>query len=318
MGLWVFLSADPARTQSADPKAKYAPSPASASVPSPASASAPAPAPNIPSLFSHSAQRKRRQIFSTVTGDQAFTRLKEPEFGDWLRSFKEPGQTLEEYAVTTQNRKTASRHTLHFRPFSDLSRIQKKTIGPIKEYLQIFFDVKVEQLPQRSVQKKYYHRGRRQYHAEKIIYELAEKVPANSLGLFGLMGSDLYVDDLNFVFGVAYLQKRASLQSLNRFGTKKHPLLSRALKLVAHEIGHMFGLDHCVFYECVMNGTNSLSETDRRPHHLCPVCIAKLHSNIRFDPAMRYQKLAAYFKKEGFREEAAFCKRAQIALTEAP
>ncbi|WP_280115303.1 hypothetical protein [Flavobacterium fluviatile] len=31
----------------------------------------------------------------------------------------------------------------------------------------------------------------------------------------------------------------------------------------SHEIGHMFGLHHCIVADCVMNGTDSMSETDR-------------------------------------------------------
>jgi len=29
-----------------------------------------------------------------------------------------------------------------------------------------------------------------------------------------------------------------------------------------HEIGHMFGLKHCVYYECLMNGIMSVEEQD--------------------------------------------------------
>jgi bacterioferritin len=37
--------------------------------------------------------------------------------------------------------------------------------------------------------------------------------------------------------------------------------LRRSCKVLAHEIGHMFGLSHCVFFHCLMNGSNSLAES---------------------------------------------------------
>ena len=45
---------------------------------------------------------------------------------------------------------------------------------------------------------------------------------------------------------------------------------------MTHEIGHMFGVKHCVYYNCAMNGSNHLQESDRRTEHLCPVCLRKL------------------------------------------
>ena len=32
--------------------------------------------------------------------------------------------------------------------------------------------------------------------------------------------------------------------------------LMRACYIMAHEITHMFGLTHCIYYECLMNGSN--------------------------------------------------------------
>jgi archaemetzincin len=68
----------------------------------------------------------------------------------------------------------------------------------------------------------------------------------------------------------------------------------------------MFGLEHCVFYACTMNGTNSLQELDRQPTHLCPVCHEKLHRALRCDPATRYRRLAEVYRRVGLETEATF------------
>ena len=34
---------------------------------------------------------------------------------------------------------------------------------------------------------------------------------------------------------------------------------------MTHELCHMFGIKHCVFYNCCMNGSNHLEEASTHP-----------------------------------------------------
>lgn len=52
--------------------------------------------------------------------------------------------------------------------------------------------------------------------------------------------------------------------------------LGRVCKTASHELGHCFGIGHCSYYACVMQGTAGLSEDTRQPPYLCPVDTAKL------------------------------------------
>jgi archaemetzincin len=61
--------------------------------------------------------------------------------------------------------------------------------------------------------------------------------------------------------------------------------------VMGHEITHMFGLRHCIFYKCLMNGSNHLEESSNKPMEMCVVCLRKLQSNIKFDILERYIKL---------------------------
>ena len=145
-------------------------------------------------------------------------------------------------------------------------------------------------------------------------------MPLHSLGLLGVVGSDLYALRLNFVFGVGLFQRRAGVYSLHRYGKRRLPLLRRTLQLATHELGHMFSLKHCVFYECTMNGTNSLAELDRQPAHLCPVCHEKLRRAVGFAPAKRYRRLAEVYRLVGMESEAAFvaARAAELARRASP
>lgn len=62
-----------------------------------------------------------------------------------------------------------------------------------------------------------------------------------------------------------------------------------SIQTMTHEIGHMFGIRHCQWLNCVMQGSNHLEESDRRPLDFCPICLHKLHTAIGFKIAERYQ-----------------------------
>ena len=77
--------------------------------------------------------------------------------------------------------------------------------------------------------------------------------------------------------------------------------LECSCNVMVHEIGHMFGLRHCIYYDCTMNGTMSSDESmRRRDATLCPICLKKLKSNIKFDCAERFKNLIEVSKKLGF------------------
>ncbi|KAK5166605.1 uncharacterized protein LTR77_008148 [Saxophila tyrrhenica] len=52
--------------------------------------------------------------------------------------------------------------------------------------------------------------------------------------------------------------------------------LGRVCKTASHELGHCFGIAHCMYYACIMQGTASLAEDARQPPYLCPVDLAKV------------------------------------------
>lgn len=69
--------------------------------------------------------------------------------------------------------------------------------------------------------------------------------------------------------------------------------LSRICRTASHELCHCFGMDHCVYYACVMQGSASLAEDVRQPPYLCPVDLAKLLRATGADAEQRYRALRA-------------------------
>eukprot|EP00350_Pseudokeronopsis_sp_OXSARD2_P004535 CAMPEP_0170550240 /NCGR_PEP_ID=MMETSP0211-20121228/8314_1 /TAXON_ID=311385 /ORGANISM="Pseudokeronopsis sp., Strain OXSARD2" /LENGTH=125 /DNA_ID=CAMNT_0010856679 /DNA_START=494 /DNA_END=871 /DNA_ORIENTATION=+ len=113
----------------------------------------------------------------------------------------------------------------------------------------------------------------------------------------------------NYVFGWANFRSRTGVFSFMRYdplfqgieeANREMVLLRNACHVMVHEIGHMFGLKHCIYYECTMNGYNTYEESSRKQRQLCPVCLRKLQSNIKFDVKQRNIAMMNISEQLGF------------------
>ena len=80
---------------------------------------------------------------------------------------------------------------------------------------------------------------------------------------------------------------------------KKRLILTRSCRLITHEIAHTFGIGHCIYYQCLMNGSGHLAEDFQQPMFLCPVDLHKLEYLCGFDIIGRYMKMKEFFQKIG-------------------
>ncbi len=135
-----------------------------------------------------------------------------------------------------------------------------------------------------SLPKGGYSTKRKQYNGNYFIKELRKnkKYKENHL-ILGICDVDLYVENLNFIFGLASPLEKTALISLTRlkeefYNKPKNESLFflRALKEAVHEIGHLFYLEHCKNPTCVMFFSNSLADTDRKGPNFCEICLKKL------------------------------------------
>jgi archaemetzincin len=70
------------------------------------------------------------------------------------------------------------------------------------------------------------------------------------------------------VFGLASIRERTGVFSFARYDERFFELKKfeidynlikfRSMWVMSHEITHMFGVRHCIFYKCLMNGSNHL------------------------------------------------------------
>jgi archaemetzincin len=198
---------------------------------------------------------------------------------------------------------------------------QSPSLGKLREYAAAFFQMEVKVLPPIGLSASGFTTrihsvtGRRQILTEDVLNWLKERLAADAFCLVAITMEDLYpAPSWNFVFGQASLTDRVAVYSFARYDPAfygeprgkdyQELLLRRSMKVLTHETGHIFGLAHCIYFACAMNGSNHLLESDRRPLHLCPVCLRKLQFSIGFDVVKRYEELAKFAQQAGFADEA--------------
>lgn len=115
-----------------------------------------------------------------------------------------------------------------------------------------------------------------QYHSTGILDALLEDFKGDHEIHLAITDEDLFVPELNFVFGEALREGRCAVVSVARLNPRvygerpnRNLLVQRAIKESIHEVGHAIGLEHCDRSDCVMWFSNSLFETDAKGSEFC-------------------------------------------------
>ena len=121
----------------------------------------------------------------------------------------------------------------------------------------------------KDVDKEAYDRSRMQYNASILLNSItstsARATTDSSVYLLWIVSEDIFVRGMNFVFGIAKPGKGAVLS------TYRLDSLNLIKKEAIHEMGHVFGLQHCS-NKCVMQFSNSVNEAKKKPAELCDKC----------------------------------------------
>lgn len=250
-----------------------------------------------------------------------------PISGEWLAEHKEKGQTYLEYKNINPIGKTEQRFKLYIQPIGFFSNEEKSIMVLTSDYLSRFYNMPVEILDSIStnvipLNKQRQHDGMHQINAKFVLDSVLEPIiPNDAAAYIAFSNKDLYPsEDRNFVFGLGSIKKRVGVYSSYRYGNPSasrkeyQKCLYRTLKVASHELGHMFSIKHCTEYECLMNGSNSLEESDLKPIYMCPVDLMKVGDISDLDEIYRFQKLQEFWGNIGFNKEAEYYKKAINSL----
>jgi archaemetzincin len=257
-----------------------------------------------------------------------FSKKKPPGPSDWLATQTEFGQTFAQYLKSDPNRRTAERTKLYLQPIGDFTVEESAVLKTLREFMSLYFGLEVVALEKIPVDKIPPDARRTspltdetQFLSTHILDKiLLPKRPKDAVAVLAITATDLWPgENWNFVFGQASLDDRVGVWSTRRFGDPvKEPTkyLRRVLQVAVHETGHMFGIEHCIAYECCMNGSNSLAESDRASMVYCCECDPKLWWACKLEPATRAKALAEFSNKHSLQREAAEWQRIAKALGE--
>lgn len=250
-----------------------------------------------------------------------FSSIPAPRGHDWLASHPEPGQTFEAFLRSKPNRPDTIRSKIYFQPLGEFPEDKSPSLDRLRQYAGAFFAMPVEVLRPMALSKMPLttrlnpNTKNQQLLTGDVLAWLKTRLPSDAFCILAITMEDLYPDpSWNFVFGQASLSERVGVYSFARYdplfygqGRDKdyaRTLLRRSCKVLAHETCHMFGMQHCIYFKCSLNGSNHLGESDDRPMELCPVCLRKLHWSTQFDIVQRYGKLREFCQHNDLREDA--------------
>ncbi|MDB6118113.1 MAG: hypothetical protein JWO08_1894 [Verrucomicrobiaceae bacterium] len=250
-----------------------------------------------------------------------FEPISKPSPNDWLATHNEPPQTFNAFLAGNAMKPDVLHGRLYMLPIGDFPTDVAPSLTKLSDYAQAFFGmpvtiltpVQVDDLPAANRINKHTHN--RQLLSTDILNWLNTQKPKDAFAIVAVTMEDLYPESSwNFVFGQASLVGGTGVFSFARYdpqfyGTPRGNdyqavILARSMKVLVHETGHMFGIRHCTFFRCVMNGSNHLGESDAKPHQLCPMCLRKLHSCTGFNILAREQALLKCYEAFGMKGEA--------------
>jgi len=239
-----------------------------------------------------------------------------PKVGEWLATYSEEYQSFSDYIASNPPAMKFANGKMYVVQLGKFDSSANVIFNRTKDYMSVFFAVDIVVLPPITIEHipdSFTRHGQIgfQVNSRYVLDTLLPRLlPKDALSLIAFTCTDLYPqDDWNFVFGQASLVNRVGVWSMARLGNysvnekEYRACLLRTMHVAVHETGHMLSIPHCTQYNCCMNGSNSLEESDRQPSWFCWECLAKMCAARGIEPKQHVRSMASFFKQLSFAEE---------------
>lgn len=256
-------------------------------------------------------------------------RLTKAKAGDWLDDNIELGQSYGQYIEGERIRSDATRRTIYVQPLGDFTTHQRKIVNLTAEFLGLFYQLPVrvrDDLPlsivPETARRDPPRDGRVLLYSYPVLREvLKSRLPDDAVAMIALTTVGIRKSEQGAgLFGSASFVDRVGLWTMGGLGDPTASerefveTLRRMLHVAVHETGHMFSIEHCIYYRCCMNGCSGRREMDDQPLWFCPQCQAKVAYATGGDPAKQLAAIIAFAENHGLQPEAAFWRRSLTAI----
>ena len=177
-------------------------------------------------------------------------------------------------------------------PLGDANRtLVEGLITPLRIAFGVAVNVREVKIPLES----FYDQERLQYNSTAILQWLhrqeSDKPSASNERhptgkSLAVLGHDLFIPILTYVFGEAELGGSAAVVSYNRLQNERYGLspdrrllAERLRKEAVHELGHAYGLIHCQSHDCVMHTSTYVEDIDLKSDRFCTECTEFLRTH---------------------------------------
>ena len=142
-----------------------------------------------------------------------------------------------------------------------------------------WFPLPIRRLPALTIPPSAFDAKRGQYQSVEIMKMLAQLRPRDAFRILGITDVDLAIPMLSFLFGQAQFDGQVAVVSMCRLHQEFYGLppeesllRERTVKEVLHELGHTFGLAHCLEPKCAMSLATHIELVDSKQEQYCARC----------------------------------------------
>jgi archaemetzincin len=165
--------------------------------------------------------------------------------------------------------------------------VRQKVVTETEQAILSTFDVEVISLPSQPLPDVAYYRPRNRYRADKLLEFLANTASLDGARVIGITEVDISTTKGEYydwgIFGLSRMPGSVCVVSTWRLRsrTSEEWFYERLKKVVLHELGHTFGLDHCPTRGCLMEDAKGRVSTVDAETDFCEDCRAELHGLLK-------------------------------------
>jgi archaemetzincin len=157
--------------------------------------------------------------------------------------------------------------------------VDEALVSAVEEQAGGVFTLEVGKREARPMIDGAFDEHRLQYSSEEFLRVLHTMRTEEGARTLGITAVDLFIPMLSFVFGQSQLNGRAAIISNARLRQEFYELpgdalltTERTVKEAIHELGHSFGLTHCLDRRCPMSLSTTVTAIDMKGTRLCGSC----------------------------------------------